>query len=172
LRIRSIAAALAFLALASFVWANWPHSALAPSVQAERVIIEKSARRLTLLAHGVPVKTYRVALGGEPVGPKRREGDRRTPEGVYTVDSRLERSGFHRALHISYPSEADRRLADSAGFAPGGAIMIHGIRNGLGWLGRAHRAIDWTSGCVAVTNPEIEELWRAVPDGTPVEIRP
>ena len=112
-----------------------------------------------------------MSLGREPVGPKKAEGDRRTPEGVYTIDTRIERSAFHRALHISYPNVADRAAAQSAGVSPGGAIMIHGIRNGLGWLGRAHRLIDWTSGCVAVTNPEIEELWRAVRDGTPVEIR-
>lgn len=157
---------------AGLAWANWPIAPHRANLRAERVVIEKESRRLTLLSGGVELKTYRVALGRHPVGPKEQEGDGRTPEGRYIIDSRLERSAFHRALHISYPSEADTIAAGRAGVAPGEAIMIHGIRNGLGWLGRAHRLIDWTNGCVAVSNPEIEEIWRAVPNGTPVDIKP
>jgi murein L,D-transpeptidase YafK len=138
----------------------------------ERVVIEKGSRTLTLLSGNTVVRTYHVALGGQPVGPKTREGDHRTPEGKYVIDSRLEQSAFHRALHISYPSAGDIFAAHRAGVAPGGAIMIHGIRNGLGWLGRAHRLVDWTSGCIAVTDSEIEEIWRVVPNGTAVEIWP
>lgn len=88
------------------------------------------------------------------------------------LDYRNARSSFHRSLHVSYPDSADVARARAAGVDPGGMIMVHGIRNGLGWLGRLHRALDWTDGCIAVTNREIEEIWRAVPDGTPIEIRP
>ena len=113
-----------------------------------------------------------MSLGREPVGPKRFEGDGKTPEGQYVIDTRKEDSSFHLALHVSYPSRQDTVYAESQDQSPGGAIMIHGIRNGLGFLGPLHRAYDWTQGCIAVTDAEIEELWRAVPNGTPIEIRP
>jgi len=118
------------------------------------------------------LKTYVVSLGRHPVGPKEREGDKRTPEGLYTIESHNPRSSFHRALKVSYPSAADRLAAEKRGVAPGGDIMIHGLRNGLGLIGRLQRGLDWTAGCIAVTNPEIEEICRVVPDGTPIEIRP
>jgi murein L,D-transpeptidase YafK len=105
-------------------------------------------------------------------GAKVREGDNRTPEGRYIIDSRNAQSTFHRALHVSYPSAADRARACAEGYKPGGDIMIHGMRNGFGWLGRAHRLFDWTRGCIAVTNDEIDEIWRVVPDGTPIKIQP
>jgi murein L,D-transpeptidase YafK len=129
-------------------------------------------RRLTLIHDGHPIKSYRIALGSNPIGPKTRQGDRRTPEGIYVIDSRTAASGFHRALHVSYPSAADRVAAKRAGVDPGGDIFIHGIKNGLGWLGATHRLVDWTAGCIAVTNAEIDEIWRLVPNGTNVEIRP
>jgi len=139
---------------------------------ADHVLIEKSARKLSLIADGKVLKTYAVALGRHPLGAKTKQGDGRTPEGLYTIDSRIAKSGFHRALHISYPNEQDKSHAAALGVNPGGEIMIHGIRNGLGFVGSLHRRRDWTGGCIAVTNPEIEEIWKAVPDGTPVEIRP
>jgi len=142
------------------------------SLHADRILVEKSQRRLTLLWHGAAVKRYRVALGGAPVGRKQCEGDDRTPEGVYRIDSRNAASAYHRALHVSYPNAADAVAARSRGCAPGGAIMIHGTRNGFGWLGSLHTRRDWTKGCIAVTDAEIEEIWRAVPNGTTVEIRP
>ena len=106
------------------------------------------------------------------MGRETRDGDNRTPEGVYAVDAHKADSGFHRALHISYPNPRDQEQATANGLSPGGDIMIHGVRNGLGWLGRFHHLVDWTRGCIAVTNQEIEEIYRAVPDGTLVEIMP
>jgi len=159
-------------AVGGLAWANWPIERLPPEARADRVIVEKAARRLTIYRTGVPLKTYHVALGRAPVGPKASEGDHRTPEGDYHIDTRLRESTFHRALHVSYPRPEDIAAAAKADVSPGGAIMVHGIRNGLGWLGRAHTWADWTSGCIAVTNPEIEELWRTVPNGTPITIRP
>ncbi|HEX7037390.1 MAG TPA: L,D-transpeptidase family protein [Pseudomonadales bacterium] len=140
--------------------------------KADRIVIDKSERQLTLMRDGRPLRSYTVALGGAPKGAKRFEGDQRTPEGVYFIDYRNANSQFHRALRISYPNEADRARALDAGLDPGGQIMIHGLKNGQGWLGERHRAGDWTDGCIAVTNDEIEEIWSLVDLGTPVEIRP
>jgi murein L,D-transpeptidase YafK len=140
--------------------------------RAERVLVEKSARRLTLWFAGYAVREYRVALGREPMGDKERAGDGRTPEGLYTIDGRNGGSEFHRSLHISYPSASDKRRAREAGAAPGGEIMIHGLPADAEWVGGEHTRFDWTEGCIAVTNEEIDELWELVGDGTPVEIRP
>lgn len=144
----------------------------AENVSVDKVLIEKKARRLTLLSKGEAIKTYKMALGGNPVGTKEREGDGKTPEGIYTIDSRNRNSQYHLSLHISYPNDRDRKRARELGASPGGDIMIHGIRNGLGWVGRFHAWLDWTQGCIAVTNSEIEEIARLVPNGTTVEIRP
>lgn len=138
----------------------------------DRILVEKHARRLTLWYAGFPVRAFRVALGQQPVGPKRRTGDGRTPEGHYRIDARNRHSRFHRALHISYPSRADREFARRAGRSPGGAIMIHGLPAGAGWIGKHHAGFDWTRGCIAVSNEEIDEIWELVADGTPIEIRP
>lgn len=139
---------------------------------ADRVLVEKNARRLTLFHNNVPIGTYDIALGRQPEGPKRFEGDNRTPEGRYIIDSRKKNSSYHRALHISYPSPKDVAFAARQKRSAGGSIMIHGLPSGMGSLGPLHRLRDWTAGCIAVTNTEIEELWRAIPDGTPIEIRP
>lgn len=118
------------------------------------------------------IKSYRVALGRNPVGPKRQQGDGKTPEGIYSISGRNAASAFHRALRVSYPNPSDRARAKRAGVTPGGDIMIHGLPNGQGAIGAAHRLTDWTEGCMAVTNAEIEEIWRLVPNGTTVEINP
>lgn len=139
---------------------------------ADSVVVEKSLRRLTLFAGGLPMRTYDVALGRTPSGPKLQVGDFRTPEGLYYIDARNPQSQFHRGLHVSYPNAEDLARARSTGVSTGGDIMIHGLPNGQGQFGATHRAYDWTSGCVAVTNEEIEEIWDAVPVGTPVRILP
>lgn len=140
--------------------------------QADHIIIVKSEHTMTLLRQGQVLKTFRVALGHEPVGAKVQQGDQRTPEGLYTIDSRNAHSQFHRALHISYPNAGDRERAKRLGVSPGGDIMIHGLPPAFAWLGPLHREHDWTLGCVAVTDPEIEEIWNMVPNGTKVEIKP
>ena len=139
---------------------------------ADTIEVFKAKRELVLLKDGKPLKSYRVALGGDPVGPKRQQGDHRTPEGRYIIDFHNSSSAFDLSLHISYPNADDRRQAARRGVAPGGAIMIHGLPNGLGWVGEAHRLRDWTDGCIAVTDSEIEEIARVVPDGTPIVIHP
>ena len=140
--------------------------------QADRVVVLKRERTLQLYKEGKLIKSYKVALGGNPVGPKTRQGDHKTPEGNYVLDSRNAHSQFYKSIHISYPSARDRAQARPAGVSPGGDVFVHGLPNGYGWIGAGHRAKDWTDGCIAVTNQEIDEIWRAVPDGTPIEIRP
>jgi len=139
---------------------------------ADKILIEKVERRLTLLSKGKVLKIYKIALGGNPNGPKERQGDNKTPEGTYTIDSRNRDSQYHLSLHISYPNEKDRKRANKLGVSPGGDIMIHGIKNGFSWAGDFHAGVDWTKGCIAVTDEEIEEIDRLVPDGTVVEILP
>jgi tetratricopeptide (TPR) repeat protein len=138
----------------------------------DKILIEKQARRLTLLTKGEVIKTYKIALGGNPVGPKERQGDCKTPEGTYIIDSRNGNSGFHLSLHISYPNAQDKKRARELGVSPGGDIMIHGIKNGFAQVGASHAEVDWTEGCIAVTDQEMEEIYKFVPDGTIVEIRP
>lgn len=145
---------------------------LTSGTAADRVVIEKGARTLSLFSGERKLKTYRIALGSNPRGAKQQEGDGRTPEGTYIIDSRNKDSAFHRALHISYPNADDRRRARARGVSPGGAIMIHGLPNRMSLIGTAHLLRDWTQGCIAVTNDEIEEIWRVVPNGTRVVIKP
>jgi murein L,D-transpeptidase YafK len=125
-----------------------------------------------LIAKGEVLKTYKIALGGNPDGPKIRHGDNKTPEGTYLIDSRNKDSHYHLSLHISYPNERDKKRAKELGVSPGGDIMIHGIKNGLSWVGDRHTEVDWTRGCIAVTDEEIDEIGKITRNGTIVEIRP
>jgi murein L,D-transpeptidase YafK len=144
----------------------------ASSLKADRVAVVKKDRTLTLLSRGQVLKTYKVALGRQPEGPKERQGDHKTPEGAYILNRRNAHSQFCRSIHISYPDARDRAHARKLRVPPGGDIYLHGLPNGYGWLGSSHRLKDWTDGCIAVTNEEMDEIWRAVPDGTAIEIRP
>lgn len=132
----------------------------------------KKERTLSLLCQGKILKTYKVALGTDPVGPKTRQGDHKTPEGRYILDRRNVHSQFYRSIHISYPNVENTAYARRHGVSAGGDIYVHGLPNGYGWLREKHRLRDWTDGCIAVTNEEMDEIWRVVPDGTPIEIRP
>ena len=138
----------------------------------DSIVVEKAAHRLSLFQRGEPVRTYLVALGQQPVGDKVRRGDLRTPEGRFLIEARNPQSRYHRALRISYPDAAHRARAKALGVSPGGDIMIHGLPARQAWVGPAHRDFDWTEGCIAVTNQEIEEIWSAVPVGTPIHIKP
>jgi murein L,D-transpeptidase YafK len=144
----------------------------APESRADLIRVEKTARKLTLLRGSDILKTYRISLGRDPDGPKSQEGDGRTPEGRYLIDSRNGRSRFHLALHISYPDANDRARAQQRSLPPGGDIMVHGLPNGLSWLDRLHLNRDWTDGCIAVTDPEMDEIWARVATGTAIDILP
>jgi len=140
--------------------------------KADLVIVDKSERRLTLMHNGQPFGTYRIALGGNPVGHKRQEGDQKTPEGRYVLDYKKPDSAYYKAIHILYPNAADKAQARKRGVSPGGQIMIHGQKNGYGWLGSIIQKTDWTEGCIAVTDAEMEDIWLRVDAGTPIEINP
>ena len=141
-------------------------------VGVDRVVVYKRERKLVLLSQGKELRSYKVALGGEPVGPKTRQGDHRTPEGSYVLDSRNPNSQFYKAFHISYPNSKDIAAAKKSGVSSGGDIMLHGLPKEYAWVGKAHVLHDWTNGCIAVTNEEMDEIWKLVRVGTPIEIKP
>jgi hypothetical protein len=151
-----------------------PHGPLANAgPRVDRVVVEKSKRKLYLVRNGEKFREYPILLGAMPRGPKVQAGDLRTPEGVYTLDWRNPKSRFYKAMHISYPSESDRERAQQKGVDPGGMVMIHGehyepsMRRVL-----RRKPKDWTEGCIALNNEDIDELWHTVPVGTPIEIKP
>jgi murein L,D-transpeptidase YafK len=144
----------------------------APDFIADSMVLDKSDRRLTLFHQGRRVREYAVALGRVPVGAKQRRGDGKTPEGMYYIEGRNPRSRFHLSLRVSYPTTEQRARAARLGVSPGGDIMIHGLAPAFASVGEQHRTSDWTEGCVAVTNDEIEEIWRSVPDGAWILIQP
>ena len=163
---RSWISLLALLALSG-------SAAAQDAVDIDLVRVDKSERTLTLYAHGQPVRLYTaIQLGDEPVGAKRFQGDERTPEGHYTLDYGNPGSAYHLSLHISYPNAADRAYARAQGRSPGGDIFIHGQPNGYGQIPGDRVEGDWTDGCIALADAEIEELWRLVGDGTAIEILP
>ncbi len=140
--------------------------------KADMVVVIKSKRVLILMKDGEIFKTYRICLGRQPEGHKIKAGDRRTPEGRYILDSRNPKSKYYLAIHISYPNESDILNAQKNGASPGGGIMIHGMPNGFAKAGQKGGSVDWTDGCIAVSDSEMEEIWQFVPDGTPIEIKP
>lgn len=143
---------------------------VALSGPADRVVVNKTSHTLTLFRGSVILKTYRVALGRGGPGQKVQAGDNRVPEGVYQIVGRNAHSAFHRALRVGYPTPRQVQQARARGVDPGGDIMVHGIRNGLGWIGTLQRRVDWTKGCIALTDDEIDEVWNLVPDGTTIQI--
>lgn len=150
----------------------FPFAVHATFEKADKVVVIKSKRLMMLMKECKIVRAYRVALGQQPVGHKTKSGDKRTPEGKYVLDSRKTDSKFHLAIHISYPNGADVANAEQLGAMPGGDIMIHGLPKKMQDVGELHRLTDWTDGCIAVTNKEMEEIWNLVPNGTPIEIKP
>jgi murein L,D-transpeptidase YafK len=138
----------------------------------DHILIIKSTHTLSLLNGTQVLKSYKVVLGSQAIGAKDRQGDHKTPEDTYFVDSKLDHSQFHHALHLSYRSVADREHAKKLGVSPGGDVEIHGLPDKYAWLGSQHRHTDWTDGCIALTHAEIDEIFPLIPVGTPVEIRP
>jgi murein L,D-transpeptidase YafK len=139
---------------------------------ADLVLVRKSQARLYLMQDGRVQKSYAIALGRNPTGHKQQAGDKRTPEGRYVLDYKKSDSAFYKSIHISYPNQRDKLLAAARGVDPGGLIMIHGQKNGFAWLADVTQQRNWTDGCIAVTNAQMDEIWEAVTVGTPIEIRP
>lgn len=143
-----------------------------PIGKVDRIVVYKAKRELHLMSGAKKLKTYKVALGGNPVGHKEVEGDKKTPEGSYKIIQHNPRSQFYKSLRISYPNDADKKRAAKQKKSPGSDIMVHGLGRGFGYLGAAHRLSDWTLGCIAVTNDEIDEIYASVADGTSIDIFP
>lgn len=139
---------------------------------ADYVLVEKSRHLLSLYKDGKPFATYHVVFGGNPVGHKQQEGDERTPEGRYSLDAKNSKSAYYKSIHISYPNAADRAQAKARGVSPGGAIMIHGQKNGYDWLTAVTQTSNWTLGCIALSNSDMDKLWQSIVVPTPIEIKP
>lgn len=142
--------------------------------EVDQVVVKKSSRKMELIQDGKVIREYRIALGDQPRGHKMETGDERTPEGEYTLDWRNPDSQFHRSIHVSYPNAQDIELASALGVNPGGMIMIHGQPNYIrsAKVKAEYERRDWTDGCIAVQNHEMDEIWRSVRDGTPIKILP
>ena len=140
--------------------------------KADSVLVIKSESKLYLKKNGKVLKQYHVSFGANPKGHKQQEGDERTPEGKYVLDYKNGKSKFYKSIHISYPNAEDKKRAKVKGISPGGLIMIHGQKNGLGWLSLFTQRINWTDGCIAVPNGKMDEIWNNVNVGTPILIKP
>ncbi|PLP90861.1 hypothetical protein CYD26_13535 [Pseudomonas sp. FFUP_PS_473] len=138
----------------------------------DKVLVIKSARQLQLISAGEPFKSYRISLGKQPNGPKQREGDKRTPEGLYWLDWRKVSDRYNLAMHVSYPNVSDAARARREGVEPGGMIMIHGTPLNDEYPEWYFHTLDWTEGCIAMKNADMREVWSLVKDGTMIEIRP
>lgn len=137
----------------------------------DKILIEKSKRKLHLIKNDKILKTYSISLGKNPKGDKLKEGDSKTPTGQYKITHHNKNSNYHKSLLLSYPNSKDKEEARKNNVNPGGNIMIHGIKNKFGWIGKLHVLSDWTEGCIAVTNKEIEEIYNSAPNGTIVNIK-
>jgi murein L,D-transpeptidase YafK len=136
------------------------------------VRVSKSDRKLELVSGGKVIKEFKIVLGSNPNGHKQQEGDGRTPEGIYILDYKKSDSAYYKAIHVSYPNEKDVSSAKARGVNPGSQIMIHGQKNGLGWLSFISQRMDWTQGCIALSNDDMDTVWKMVDAGTKIEIRP
>ena len=164
--------AFSLLVLWAVIYQSWPETSLPDNVKADRIVVQKSKKEMRLFYKNKLLKKYQISIGKNQNGHKIKRGDQRTPEGKYIIDWKNPNSKFHLALHISYPNKKDRRLAGAKGLDPGGDIMIHGLPKYVILFGRLHRLLGFTQGCIMVTDKEMDEIWRAVPVGTPIEIRP
>ncbi len=160
------------LLLALVVYYAYPEPKLPANAVVDKLVVYKSERKMEAYSNGVLLKSYTISLGGNPKGAKVNEGDRRTPEGIYTINDKNPNSGYHKNLGISYPNKENRARAKELGRPVGGSVKIHGLRNGLGFIGKFQRWHDWTNGCIALTNQEVDELYRSIKVGAQIVIKP
>lgn len=170
LKILSLTFFLILLGITAYYF--YPEPKLTEGVKIDKLVVYKSKRQMLAYSKGELVKTYKISLGRNPIGHKQVQGDRKTPEGLYYINDKNPYSGYHKNLGISYPNKKDRQHAQKLGKSAGGDIKIHGLRNGDGYIGKFQRWTDWTLGCIALTNQEVDELYDAVIIGSPIEIHP
>ncbi|RDI12113.1 murein L,D-transpeptidase family protein [Flavobacterium sp. AG291] len=152
------------------VWYWYPPAELPKGTIIDKLVVRKSERKMEVYSEGNLIKTYDIALGKDPVGHKQFEGDNKTPEGIYIINDRNPRSAYYKNLGVSYPNETDKANALKLGKSPGADIKIHGLRNDRGYMGKLHKMEDWTAGCIAVTNDEMDELYATVKQNAEIEI--
>ncbi|MGC3944992.1 MAG: L,D-transpeptidase family protein [Chryseolinea sp.] len=169
---RSILIVLLVIAAAVAGYYFYPESRLESSIIIDSLVVLKRERVMKAYHNGELLKTYKIAIGQNSIGDKEFEGDKRTPEGQYHINGRNSNSGYHKNLAISYPDTRDCADAKAKGVSPGGDVKIHGLRNGLGFIGKFHRLFNWTAGCIAVTNDEVDELYRSVSPNAAIVIMP
>ena len=158
--------------VALLIYNIFPEQKLPESAVIDYLEVRKSKKQLLAYSNGKVLKKYTVSFGDQPVGHKEFEGDEKTPEGIYSINAKNDKSGYHKNLRISYPNAEDLTHAKLAGNSAGGDIKIHALRNGLGFINKFQRCYNWTNGCIALTNAEIDELYRSVKIGTKIQIRP
>lgn len=164
--------AVYLLIIPAVIYYIYPEQKLAAGIKIDSIIVHKERRALEVYSNGHLIKTYKISLGKNPIGDKEFEGDKKTLEGIYTINDKNENSGYYKNLGISYPNKHDIVSSKKLGKPTGGDLKIHGLRNGIGFIGKFHRWFDWTAGCIALTNREIDELYNAVEIGTSIEIKP
>jgi murein L,D-transpeptidase YafK len=170
--IKSILIIILILVLGVIGYYYYPEPSLPVSCSVDSIAVFKHKRELHVFSSGRLLKTYKISLGGNPIGHKRIEGDKKTPEGLYFIIAKNPNSGYHKNLGISYPNEEDKLNAQKAGQSPGGDVKIHGLKNGSGHISKFQRFRDWTNGCIALTDKEMDELYEHVKIGTPIAIFP
>lgn len=163
---------LVLILISGLVYNFSPETKLSAHSQVDSLVVFKSQYKMFAYQKGKLLKTYKVSLGDNPFGHKVFEGDEKTPEGLYSINAKNDKSGYHKNLGISYPNAQDIKYAKSIGKSPGGDIKIHGLRNGLGVINKFQRWFNWTNGCIALTNSEVDELYRAVKLKTKIQINP
>ena len=169
---RKIFLPLVILFFAGLVYNLYPETKLSETAKIDSLVVFKSQNKMIVYQQGKLLKTYQVSFGDNPVGHKQFEGDEKTPEGHYTINAKNDKSGYHKNLGISYPNVQDINYAKLRGKSPGRDIKIHGLRNGLGMVNKFQRWFNWTNGCVALTNSEVDELYRSVKLGARIQIKP
>lgn len=154
------------------VYYFYPDTKLPSDINIDSLIVYKSKRELMVYSKGILIKTYKISIGKNPLGDKEFEGDKKTPEGIYFINGKNPKSGYYKNLGISYPNKQNIEASKKLGKPPGGDIKIHGLRNGTGFIGKFQRWYDWTAGCIALTDQEVDELYNTVKIGTKIEIKP
>ena len=169
---KTITLSIIFLFLGLTIYYFYPEERLPENIVIDKILVYKSKRQLLAYSNGQLIMTYKISLGGNPIGKKESEDDSKTPEGLYHIDGKNRYSDFHKNLGISYPNKSDEANAKRLSLKVGGDVKVHGLPNKLGIIGKFQRWYDWTDGCIGLTDQEIDELYSAVKTGTPIEIKP
>lgn len=169
---KKISLFIASILLLALTYNYYPEPKLARGASVDSLVVYKAENKMAVFERGKLLKTYKVSFGASPTGHKEFEGDEKTPEGIYTINDKNPNSGYHKNLGVSYPNKMDMENARKLGKPAGGDIKIHGLRNGIGFIHKFQRWFNWTNGCIALTNNEVDELYSSVKIGAKINIKP